>query len=327
MRKITTEGYQRAAQHLEAAVQRDPSFILGWLDLSGCYRLVATFLAGDPASVPAIRQKAEATRAEALRRNPDDELLKLVSRMDEAGAAGLVALAPLWKELDPVLRRYNSINLGGVSDSSSQWLVAVDKSSEAIGRLEENRLIDPLDPGMLVYLSEAYGNTGRLKEALAQQEYGLQKVPNELLATNRLMSAAGTGDPAQVRAAWARLMDITSDELTRNLYPLRDRPADARALLRKLANERPGAVAASRMALWAAYFGDPELALQALQADRDLARRRITSLALWRPVMSDARQLPGFKTLVKDWGFVDYWREYGWGDHCKPIGEEDFECR
>ncbi len=180
---------------------------------------------------------------------------------------------------------------------------------------------------MLVYLSEAYANTGRLKEALAQQEYGLQKVPNELLATNRLMTAAGSGDPAQVRAAWTKLMEITSDELTRNLYPLRDRPAEARAMLRKLAAERPGAVAASRMALWAAYFGDPELALQALQADQDLARRRITSLALWRPVMRDVRQLPGFKTLVKDWGFVEYWRQFGWGDHCKPIGEEDFECR
>jgi hypothetical protein len=89
----------------------------------------------------------------------------------------------------------------------------------------------------------------------------------------------------------------------------------------------PRLLPASRIALWAAVFGDPELSLRALKEDTNLPRRRITALALWRPVMQDVRRLPGFKDLVREWGFVDYWKQYGWGDHCKPAGTDDFECR
>ena len=42
--------------------------------------------------------------------------------------------------------------------------------------------------------------------------------------------------------------------------------------------------------------------------------------------MAPVRMLPGFKDLVRDLGLVDYWREFGWGQHCKPVGESDFTC-
>lgn len=34
-----------------------------------------------------------------------------------------------------------------------------------------------------------------------------------------------------------------------------------------------------------------------------------------------------FKDILRDLGLVDYWRSTGnWGDFCKPVGAEDFEC-
>ena len=42
--------------------------------------------------------------------------------------------------------------------------------------------------------------------------------------------------------------------------------------------------------------------------------------------MSDVRRLPEFKQFVADVKLVDYWREYGWSDYCRPIGTEDFVC-
>jgi hypothetical protein len=40
------------------------------------------------------------------------------------------------------------------------------------------------------------------------------------------------------------------------------------------------------------------------------------------------RTLPGFKQILRDAGIVDYWRATGkWGDFCKPVGSDDFECR
>jgi hypothetical protein len=49
--------------------------------------------------------------------------------------------------------------------------------------------------------------------------------------------------------------------------------------------------------------------------------------SLWYPHMAAVRRAPGFKDLVRDLGLVDYWRETGeWGDFCRPVGADDFEC-
>jgi hypothetical protein len=33
------------------------------------------------------------------------------------------------------------------------------------------------------------------------------------------------------------------------------------------------------------------------------------------------RRLPGFSQLVEKLGLVDYWKQYGWPDDCRPVGE------
>ena len=71
--------------------------------------------------------------------------------------------------------------------------------------------------------------------------------------------------------------------------------------------------------IWAAYFGDAELALSAMQKSRNL-------WVYWMPLILQVRRLPDFKELVQDVGFVGYWREFSWGDYCHPIGNDDFEC-
>ena len=80
----------------------------------------------------------------------------------------------------------------------------------------------------------------------------------------------------------------------------------------------------STLAYWAAYFGDPELSLRLLHdvpADPSMAH------VLWRSILKDTRRLPGFKNLVRDLGLVSYWRTSGkWGEFCRPLGDDDFEC-
>jgi adenylate cyclase len=80
----------------------------------------------------------------------------------------------------------------------------------------------------------------------------------------------------------------------------------------------------SNIALIAAYFGDPELSLDARKK-----AVRLHSMGLqfiWIPVMKEVRQLPRFKELMKEIGLLDYWKEYGWPDLCHPVGDGDFEC-
>ena len=78
------------------------------------------------------------------------------------------------------------------------------------------------------------------------------------------------------------------------------------------------------VALLAAFLGDPEFALEAIAYEARLTTLRHS--ALWYPVMAEVRKLPGFKQLVTDVNLVEYWRNYGWSDHCRPVGANDFEC-
>jgi hypothetical protein len=80
---------------------------------------------------------------------------------------------------------------------------------------------------------------------------------------------------------------------------------------------------------WAAYFGDNTLALDALlRTTRSDTGVTAWGFSLWRPVNKGVRRLPGFKVLLREQGFVDYWRKSGnWGEFCRPVGADDFECR
>ena len=74
----------------------------------------------------------------------------------------------------------------------------------------------------------------------------------------------------------------------------------------------------------AAYFGDPELALEALWAE--MQHNTIRVGRLWYPFFTNVRMLPEFKQMAKDLGLVAYWRKYGWADTCRAISDTDFEC-
>ena len=47
---------------------------------------------------------------------------------------------------------------------------------------------------------------------------------------------------------------------------------------------------------------------------------------LWHPSYAPARKTERFKALMRKGGMVDYWRERGWPDLCRPMGADDFVC-
>jgi tetratricopeptide (TPR) repeat protein len=50
--------------------------------------------------------------------------------------------------------------------------------------------------------------------------------------------------------------------------------------------------------------------------------------ALWLAPYSGLRGHPEFKKLLIETGLVDYWQQTGkWGDSCKPVGADDFQCQ
>ena len=62
-------------------------------------------------------------------------------------------------------------------------------------------------------------------------------------------------------------------------------------------------------------------------AERGLrAGNVITQSTFWSHAWAPARRTERFKTFARDAGLVSYWRERGWPDLCRPLGETDFVC-
>jgi hypothetical protein len=47
---------------------------------------------------------------------------------------------------------------------------------------------------------------------------------------------------------------------------------------------------------------------------------------VWGPGLGVGRRTPGFKEMVRIAGLDTFWREHGWPDKCRPLGNSDFEC-
>jgi hypothetical protein len=54
--------------------------------------------------------------------------------------------------------------------------------------------------------------------------------------------------------------------------------------------------------------------------------QRAVLQTLWNAEDGEQRSTERFKTLVRQFGLVDYWREHGWPDLCRPVGTDDFIC-
>jgi TolB-like protein len=74
------------------------------------------------------------------------------------------------------------------------------------------------------------------------------------------------------------------------------------------------------IALWAAYFGDADFAMDAFEKNLTLTN------SVWVPAVSEVRQLPRFRNYVREIGLVDYWKQFGWPDLCHPTDDGDFVC-
>lgn len=146
--------------------------------------------------------------------------------------------------------------------------------------------------------------------------------------TTKLLLALNEGDLPALRNALLELPanDVATTRLFRPVLNDLDSHEQALTALKSIYADSDAAWPAKHhdVALLAAFLGDPEFALEAIGHEARLTTVRFG--ALWYPVMGEVRKLRGFKQLVTDVNLVEYWRNFGWSDHCRPIGTEDFEC-
>ena len=171
----------------------------------------------------------------------------------------------------------------------------------------------------------------RLNAYLALERYAEAREQAAELRDRRsfdYLLALNERDDEAIEAAIAALPRTSPrvTEIGTPLLPIMESRDEAVALLRSVFAETDNMWPSKYhdIALLAAYFGEPEFALEVFSNELRFTTSRYG--ALWYPVMREVRQLPQFKQLMVDVNLLEYWREYGWPDHCRATGSDDFEC-
>ena len=269
---------------------------------------------------PDLIAKANRAAARAYELAPD-EVWSLV-------AAALAAMSEFkWAVAEEKFGRARAVATAAENPLIGWFALAVGRSDDALEYLRQTQDAEPLFAANALAFSHAYQIRGEFDLADAEIEVARRLVGAEPFESlGQMYIAFSRRDPARIRAsdvpAWAW------HPLYQKLSPQLEHPEMALADLRgHIMGQRTGSVSTWGMgsAMWAAYLGDPRLALELIGP---VARDSKFTQMLWAPYFSEMRRLPEFKTLVVELKLVEYWRATGkWGDFCKPVGASDFACR
>jgi TolB-like protein len=322
--RFLPETIPLAIEHMHRAIALDPSFARAWAYLYCIYSDGSTIV---PERAAEWRHKTLEALEQARSLTHDSPFVHILLAREEMRTGNPLAARAV---LDTLPAGYWTSDRYVTPDVlRSKFANSTGHAKEAIDALERSRAADPLSPVIAYLLSAAHAGAGDSQTALAESDRGLALIGlAPRIAGNALLVALGTGDRGEIERRAAALPNDAVGHRAVNAALVRHLgdPAGGRAEIRRLAAgpPTPSLFNSVSLAHWAAYYGDAELALEILNG---LAHGAVDEAALWRPVLSEVRQLPGFKDLVRREGLVDYWRKYGWPDLCQPTTNDDFGCR
>ena len=315
------------------AVALDPAFVLGWDALAGSLDALANEFDGE--EVERLRKEAVQVRARIARLAPDHWIVKrerAYALWREGKRAEAIALAREIMEGGPMSyeRAYPYTEL----------IFSVGYLDETVDVIEQLKAVEPLAMFVSRDLQYDYTAARRIDDAEAEyqrsQSLDGDDTESTVLAFHRML-ARPDADPKVLRDLHGRLSKKLDWPFLLDLGGvLNDREAML-AILREAAKDP--AYRGNRHAMvfqmeTADALGDADLAVDAL-------RRYLESAGgfddgsighgnywqFWTTPHSSIRAHPEFKRLLIQTGVADYWRQSGrWGDGCKPVGADDFQC-
>lgn len=306
-----------AIPYFERATTLDPNYAVAWAQLG--LRTTATASELLPEQGPAVRERALSFVERAVALDPKSaQAMSLLGTLRYATGRYIEGEQAHLEAISMLEDRGFFIQYGNL-------LLRTGRSSDAIEQHDRARALDEPLFRRGVNTWSAYVALGQESEARdAVEDYQDERTP-----FNRLVIALSFGDLEEVQT---RLAEVpaparVTEALFSPLASILDSPDRARELLRNVhEDERVSWPSKGHdVAVLAAYFGDPVLALDAFA--EELRYVGVRSMALWYPFMREVRRLPGFKSLVAELGMVRYWRASGWPDVCEPVGNDDFVCR
>jgi TolB-like protein len=306
-RAPTNETVLAAIERLDRALELDPEFIDAWAYKASGHAVLSGLVADPQAQYTAA--VAAASRA-----------IELDPRSSRGHAALGFALYPQgeWARAREEFERARALG-APVSELTpySVMQMAVGDFAGARETLLADLALNPMNGTVAGFLLAAHEMTGERAARRAGYDRGEALFGTWFGDSIEILIRLGEEDAEYLRA-WSGGQGGPGEAVG-----AREEGLEA---MRTLYDEavNPNAIQLLLIAAWTAYFGDADLSSRL--AREVVARQRGSMWYFWLPLFEDVRRVPDFKSLVRDLGLVDYWREYGWPPFCRPLDGEDFEC-
>jgi TolB-like protein/DNA-binding winged helix-turn-helix (wHTH) protein len=304
----------QAIDCLKRAIEIDPEYADAWFRLAGMYLNASGVLREIPKDEWLQKSREALDHARML--EPDLPDLKFLTATTQY-------LDWQWAEVEKTMDRGAGLELSTDFDLLFGWtafLQHVGRLREAIPLIERMRRLNPYSNGAARSLARAYVIAGRTEEGIAEAERAFELEGFKTRAVGTGLSIAlwiGDRDLLQTWLARAEQYMPRSRELNAAMAAKLDDPNAAIGYLR--AALQRGGDREWLIAEWAAWHGDQQLALDALE-------RAPQPTQFWGEGMRDIRRTARFRDIVRQVGLEEYFREYGWNDFCHPVGADDFRC-
>lgn len=307
------EAYLRG--DYERAIKLDPNYAAAWARQG--IQIAALQWQNMPEDAPGFRESAFGYIEHALELDPENGVA-------HARLATLMYGRMEWFEAEEAFAKSLKLNRDrGNMSSYANMLLRSGRIRSARAMHEEARLAEPTlrPPNRLRNSGNIAAGDFEAARAMAVQFNDNRRFDTEL---HIALNDGSLDDVGEALLAMPR--NMAGVELYGPLVEYLDSPERALGHLETLLTNSDLRWPSKYhdIGLLAAFFGDPELALEALS--REVPYTSIRYVTLWYPMMSEVRRQSRFKTLVEQLNLVDYWRKHGWADSCRPLGSEDFEC-
>ena len=307
--------YSLALKSIDATISVDPKFALAWTEKANIH--IALSIWGPVNRVVTEQDAALSAAQRAIELEP-----KLGVAYIELG---LVKTAKgNWIEAEFAYRKALELTTETLLTLSSIWIpihyTAVGHYKRSLELLEAARRNDPLNHRVSTWYFFILGLLGDMRRAEEEYEHSNASSPHQYASDFITRLRLGTGNVV------SRDEIVYSTPTFNAAKEYLDSPKEGLAELHKLYSDENNLSEAdiTDIMIWAACFGDPEFAMDAME--KGIKINAIGLFKIWLPVMRDVRQLPRFKEFVREIGLVDYWNEFGWPDLCRPLDNGDFEC-
>lgn len=317
------DNLPQAIELFEQAIAYDPDFALGHSALAAAYAVLPIFTRAD---VAASYEAAERAAHAALQLHPElSEPLAVLGR--------IYSRRLQWRRAEQQFQR--AVAMQPDDGVARLWYgvhsLSVGQLQHALTQFENVLSIDPAW-GIPVYLhSEVLYALGEREAAIqgAERAIALDTYYGHMLLSDMAYEQGQFDQTIRHTIEFMRLIGASESRINKRRMSLEASlgvNGTQSAFLQKTEALMQAGKISPRVAFYRFYYAkriDQAIELFDLKADPSLYRFLRKT---WGPLGRPLRQHPKFAAIAADLGLIEFWREFGWPDRCRPGPAHGVQC-